>query len=42
MGDPEAPLKPIRELLETIRERMDYAIGRLKSFGIRHLAPIAV
>jgi rubrerythrin len=32
MDDPEAALKPIRELLETIRERVDYAISRLKSF----------
>ncbi len=28
----EAPLKPIRDVLETIRERVDYAISRLKSF----------
>jgi rubrerythrin len=39
MDDPEAPLKPIRELLETIRERVDYAISRLKSFEeVRSLA----
>ena len=31
MPDEEA-LKPIREVLEKARERMDYAIARLKSF----------
>jgi rubrerythrin len=31
MADEEA-LKPIRELLEKVRERVDYAIARLKSF----------
>lgn len=30
--DEDAPLKPIRELLETIRERVDYTISRLRSF----------
>ena len=39
MDDPEAPLKPIRVLLETVRERVDYAISRLKSFEeVRSLA----
>jgi hypothetical protein len=37
--DDKALLKPIRELLETIRERVDYAIIRLKSFEeVRSLA----
>ena len=37
--DEEAALKPIRELLEKVRERVDYAIGRLKSFEeVRALA----
>jgi rubrerythrin len=31
MADEEA-LRPIRELLEKVRERVDYAIARLKSF----------
>jgi hypothetical protein len=30
--DTEATLKPIRQLPETIRERVDYAISRLKLF----------
>jgi rubrerythrin len=31
VADEEA-LRPIRELLEKVRERVDYAIARLKSF----------
>ncbi len=30
--DDEEALKPIREALERARERVEYAIGRLKSF----------
>lgn len=30
--DNEEALKPIREALERARERVEYAIGRLKSF----------
>ena len=37
--DDEAALKPVRELLEKVRERVDYAIARLKAFEeVRALA----